>query len=229
MTSRTVVDAVLADPPAVHPMGDGLGVWSTEESCYRFLAAMVAPGARTLETGCGTSTVLLAALGAHHVCVTPGPEERDRLVEHGATRGIDLARVRFEVAPSHEALPRLAAEGLVLDAVLVDGAHGFPLPILDWFYAGSMLRRGGVLVLDDLALPAVDALRRFVDRDPRWRPRAATRKWAAWERTTEGPLAEDWLGQPFHLARRQRAAHLGRRIAGRAARELRQRTGSRSP
>lgn len=215
-----VVGRVLADPPAVHPMGDALGVWSTDEACYRFIAERVGSGSRTLETGCGASTVLLAALGAEHVCVTPGPQEMDRLLDHGASRGISLDRVRFEIASSHEALPRLAAEGLELDLVLVDGGHGFPLPILDWFFAGGLLRAGGVVVVDDLALPAVRMLRRVLDRDPRWRRVAGTRKWAAWERTTSGPLAEDWTSQPYLRNLADTVVHHSRRVRGRLLRQL---------
>jgi predicted O-methyltransferase YrrM len=195
-----VLERVLADQPVVHPMSADpdapLGVWSTEAGCYRFIAERVGPGTRTLETGCGTSTVLLAALGADHICVTPGPEERERLLAHTAARGIPVDRVRFEVASSHEGLPRLAAEGIEVDLVLVDGSHGYPMPIIDWFYAGAMLRRGGVLVLDDLPLPAVRLHARILDRDPRWRRLARTKRWGAWERLSSGPLCEDWTAQP---------------------------------
>jgi predicted O-methyltransferase YrrM len=221
------VDAVLADPPRVHANAP-TGVWSTDASCYRFLADRCGPGSRTLETGCGVSTVLLAALGAEHVCVSPGADETSAIAEHLAARGIDAGRVRFEVAGSHEALPRLLAEGLELDLVLIDGGHGFPMPILDWFYAGSMLRRGGVLVVDDLTLPAVRLLVDVLERDPRWARVAGSAKWGAWERRSAGPLTEDWTAQPHLRNRRERLEHLRRRIGGRLRREL-QGLGRRSP
>jgi predicted O-methyltransferase YrrM len=221
------VDAVLDDPPRVHPNAP-TGVWSTDVDCYRFLADRFRPGTRTLETGCGVSTVLLTVLGAEHVCVTPGADERAAIETHLADRGIDASTLRFEQAASHEALPRLLAEGGELDLVLVDGGHGFPMPILDWFYAGSLLRRGGVLVADDIGLPAVRMLVDVLDRDPRWRRVAGSGKWAAWERQSSGPLAEDWTEQPHLRNRRERADHLRRRITGRLRREL-QRGGRRSP
>ena len=221
------VDAVLADPPRVHPNAP-TGVWSTDIGCYRFLADRCPAGTRTLETGCGVSTVLLAKLGAEPVCVTPGAEERAAIVAHLAAAGIDGSRVRFELAGSHEALPRLLAEGLELDLVLVDGGHGFPMPVLDWFYAGSMLRAGGVLVLDDVGLPAVRLLVDVLDRDPRWTRVAGSAKWAAWERRTGGPLVEDWTEQPHLRNRWERLDHQRRRVTGRLRREL-QRFGRRRP
>lgn len=70
-----LVDRLLAEPPAIHAMEPGddpqMGVWSTDRDCYLLLAETAGPGSCTLETGSGLSTVLLAAVGAHHTCVTP--------------------------------------------------------------------------------------------------------------------------------------------------------------
>lgn len=221
---RLVVERVLADPPAVHPLAAGpgapIGVWATDPDCYRYLADRCPPGTRTLETGCGASTVCFAALGTDHTCVTPGEEEVARIRAHCAARAISLDGVRFEVGSSHEVLPRLAGD---LDLVLVDGGHGFPLPILDWFYAGARLVAGGILVVDDLPLPAVVTLVRFLERDPRWAVRARTAKWAAFERLQGGPLAEDWTSQPFHAEHPRGLAPQLRRVRGRLLRGLRRR------
>ena len=214
-----LVDRILADPPVVHPMEGGpqprMGVWSTEPSCYRLLAERCPPGTRTLETGSGLSTVLFAALGTVHVCCTAGQEEADRVVAHCRTRGIPVDGLRFEVGASHHSLPRLEAEGNELDLVLVDGSHAFPIPVVDWFYAGSLLREGGLLVVDDVDLPAVHVLVRFLDADPRWTPVGGTRKWRAWERQRGGTLSEDWTEQPFYRAPLARAAHPLRWARGR--------------
>jgi predicted O-methyltransferase YrrM len=193
-----------------------MGVWATEESCYRFIADRCAPGARTLETGSGVSTVLFAALGAEHICCTAGQEEADRVLAHCASRGIPSDRLRFEVGSSHHTLPPLEAAGIELDLVLIDGSHAFPLPAVDWFYAASMLRAGGVLVVDDLDLPAVDVLTKFVSKDPRWTQVAGTRKWRAWVRSVGGTLSEDWTEQPFYRSPGSVVRTPLRRIVGKA-------------
>ena len=93
-------------------------------------------------------------------------------------------------------LPRLT--GPSLDLVLVDGGHGFPAPIVDWYYAASRLRQGGVVILDDLQLPQVRlGLHEFLAADPRWERVEATQKWAAYRRLTDGLLREEWREQAF--------------------------------
>jgi predicted O-methyltransferase YrrM len=215
-----IVERVLADPPTVHPMdfsaAPTMGVWSTEASCYRFLAEHCPPGTRTLETGCGTSTVLLTAFGADHICCTAGQEEADRVLADCLARGVAVDDLRFEVGLSYRTLPGLEAAGTTRDLVLIDGSHGFPVPMVDWFYAAALLARGGVLVVDDVNLPAVRLLRRFLDQDPRWESLAGTAKWQAWRRLGEGTLSEDWMAQVWYRTRRRRAVQLAQGAITRA-------------
>lgn len=192
-----------------------LGVWSTDADCYRFLAAHVTAGTRTLETGLGISTALFALLGASHRCVAPGEAEVARLQAYCAERDISLADVTFDQHGSHVALPRVSGE---LDLVLVDGGHAFPLPIIDWFYAGSRLRSGGLMVIDDLPLPGLQPLVRFLELDPRWELVTPLGRWAAWRRLRGGDLAEDWTEQPFYqptLTARELVGQLAGKVRGR--------------
>jgi predicted O-methyltransferase YrrM len=193
-----------------------LGVWSTDRECYLLLADSVAVGGRTLETGSGLSTVLLTAAGARHTCVTPSTEEADRLLAYCASRNIDTTLLTFEIGGSDEVLPRLPQEAM--DLVLIDGSHGFPTPMLDWYYAGSLLRRDGLLVIDDVQLPAVAELCRFIDGDPRWACTRRTEKWIAYRRASEGSLRQDWFLQPFYAAATRRGM---KELPARAWRKLR--------
>jgi hypothetical protein len=191
-------------------------VWATEKSCYEFMARISEPGTRTLETGAGMSTALFAALGTEHTCVTPAAIEADCLRGYFAEKGISSDGVTFCLEPSHIALPQLDGE---YDLVLIDGAHGFPMPILDWFFAARLLRRGGILVLDDVPLPAVGALLDFLEPDPRWELIERRVRWEAFRRLSDGPVLEGQWDQPFYRRKRP----LARRVLGRARRELRAR------
>jgi Methyltransferase domain len=188
------IGRVLADPPQVHPCANG--AWSTDPACYEYMATLVKPGSRTLETGLGVSTVLFALWGCEHTCVVYSEAEVAACRRHLESRGIPAGSVTFHIGPSERVLPSLALRDL--DLVFIDGCHGFPLPTIDWFYAASMLRADGVAVLDDAQLRHVRlGLFDFLNRDPRWARTRRRRKWVAYQRQESGALGEEWEQQPF--------------------------------
>lgn len=222
-----LVDKLSSSPPIVHYMshedmlgGQLTGVWSTEEACYRFMATRCPPGSRTAETGSGVSTILFAGWGAKHLCITPGQEEADAILEYCNANGIPTGDLEFDIAPSDEALTRPSPGAEQLDMFLIDGGHGFPAPIIDWYFGASRLRRGGLLVVDDLQLPAVRLLEDFLEADPSWTRVAGSQKWAAYERGSEGSLLQDWYLQPFYRHPRD-----GTRPVGKVEASLRRRLG----
>jgi hypothetical protein len=192
------LESVLADPPRVHEsMGAEGGVWGTSVDCYRWLAERCGPGVRTLETGCGISTALFAVWGCSHTCVVYNQVEVDVMRTWAAERSIALDDVTFVVGSSADVLPGLESPA-ELDVMFVDGNHGFPAAILDWYYGAGRLVDGGAAVFDDIQLASVRlGLFEFLDADPRWEPVALTEKWAAVLRRSSGSLGEDWPDQPF--------------------------------
>ena len=197
LVRRQTVDRLVADPPIVHrELGnpDG-GVWRTDRDCYECLAEACAPGARTLETGLGISTALFLLLGTRHTCVTLYQSEGDHLLAYCRDRGISTDDLDMRIGYSDEILPTLHGD---LDVVFLDGGHAFPMPMIDWYYAGSRLRLGGLVVIDDIHLPAVRLLTRYLDDDPRWSVRTRTSKWVAYERMSAGPLRDEWTDQLFY-------------------------------
>jgi len=157
--ARSITDELRALPPGLH--GEGNEFWGLAWPALRWLEREVRPGMATLETGAGSSTLAFAAGGADHVAVTPEPGEETRIRAQADRLGIDHSRVRFEIGPSHEVLPRL--DPAPLDLVLIDGAHGFPYPVLDWWFTAERLKPGGRMLIDDAYMPPVavlvDALR----------------------------------------------------------------------
>jgi predicted O-methyltransferase YrrM len=215
MDPSALVSKLLADPPLVHPTqgehtpDSDLSVFHTDRACYELIAETVNQGDTTLETGLGVSTALFASLGAKHHCVVGFSSEVERLRAYFKDRAIDDAQVHFHVGWSDEMLPTLADDG-PLDALLIDGGHGFPTPILDWYYAGSRLRAGGLLILDDVQLPAVSMLDDVLRRDDRWSEVRRTWKWVAYRRDSEGSLREEFFRQPHMQEARTLRAQLRR-------------------
>lgn len=191
----SALDEVIADPPQVHP-GSAHGSWLTDRRCYQFMARTLADGAATLETGLGVSTVLFARWGCRHRCVVGSENEVERLTAYASERSIDMGAVTFEMGHSEDVLPGLALGEL--DLVLIDGGHGFPTPVIDWFYGCRTLKVGGVAIVDDLQLPAVsDYLARYLQLDPSWDDVAREPKWAAFRRLSPAELGGEWITQSF--------------------------------
>ena len=166
---RSLTDELRAAPPGLHGAGDEY--WGLAWAALRWLEENVTAGMATLETGAGSSTIVFAAARADHETVTPDAGEEARIREECERRGVDSSSVRFRIGPSHEVLPAL--DPRPLDLVLVDGAHGFPYPILDWWYLAPRVRVGGLMLLDDAYMPPVGALVDALRAQPAWEVAAA--------------------------------------------------------
>lgn len=158
-----LTDSLKRTPPSLHGEQE---FWGLAWEALAWLERNVEPGLATLETGAGASTMIFAARGATHAVVTPSQQEADRIRRACAERGIDDARVTFHIGRSQDVLPTLTLPPL--DLVLVDGAHGFPYPILDWWHLAPLLRTGGRMLLDDAYLPAVAGIVDFARGSAAW-------------------------------------------------------------
>ena len=159
----TLTETLRAGPPGLH--GDG-EYWGLAWEALAWIERNVEPGMATLETGAGASTIVFAARGAEHEAVTPDPAEEQRIREQCDALGVDHSRVVFRIGLSQDVLPSWPARPL--DLVLVDGAHGFPYPVLDWWFLAPHLREGGRMLLDDAYLPAVAAIVDYARASDAW-------------------------------------------------------------
>jgi hypothetical protein len=150
---------------------------------------------RTLETGCGLSTLVFILRGDDHVCITPDPDEPVQVRRYCNDHGIDDSGVTFHIERSEFLLPTL--ETRPLDLVLIDGSHSFPQVFIDYFYSAQSLKVGGTMVIDDVHLWTGKVLRDFLRTETEWE------MIAEWDGRTIAfrKLAElqprDWFEQPF--------------------------------
>ena len=188
---------ILENPPAPHR--DELGqpvLWGLTNEVLHFIEERVGPGSRTLETGCGVSTVLFALTGAQHICIAPGREEIERLQAYCLQNEICTSDITFHVEVSENALPALKCEPL--DLVLIDGRHGFPAPFIDFYYTAGKLKVGGLLVVDDTWLWTGEILKQYLLSEPEWKHEAEfSQRTSVFRKLGEGSESKEWCHQSF--------------------------------
>jgi predicted O-methyltransferase YrrM len=127
---------------------------------------------RTIEIGLalGMSALFLCQAvmrcDGRHVAIDPFQEQswngaglrtlRDAGVE-------DLVEVIEE--ESQLALPRLLSEGRQFDFAFVDGDHRFEGVFLDLYYMTRLIKPGGLVVVDDMWMPAVRTAVAYVEKN----------------------------------------------------------------
>jgi predicted O-methyltransferase YrrM len=139
-----------------------------------------------LGLGLGTLSLCEALLevgrpGAQHVVVEGFPDDfggaGSRTVRAAGVDGM----VEFVHEESQLALPRFAGEGRCFDLALIDGDHRFEGVFLDLCFADRLVRPRGLVIVDDLWMPAIRLAVSYVERNLGWGllPGAMTRafKW----------------------------------------------------
>jgi predicted O-methyltransferase YrrM len=117
---------------------------------------------RTIEVGLalGMSALFfveaVSERGGRHVAIDPFQAESwngaglRTLREAGVGEVVEVIEEESQIA-----LPRLVAEGRGFDFAFVDGDHRFEGAFLDIYFMTRLVRPGGLVVVDDMWLPAV--------------------------------------------------------------------------
>jgi precorrin-6B methylase 2 len=122
------------------------------------------PFGATAETGCGGSTIILSRMSGRHLAFAI--EGADRTISELREQDDFRAEgVTFVEGESKETLPGYPIP-TGLDLVLLDGPHAYPLPQVEFAYLAPHLRIGGWLVIDDIQIPSVHDLFRFLREEP---------------------------------------------------------------
>jgi predicted O-methyltransferase YrrM len=175
----------------------GRATFGISPATARLLDASLTPQSVTLETGAGLSTLVILRRGvARHISVTPYPGEFEAIRAYCASVGIGTEPWQPVTASSLDWLPSAALPPL--DLVLIDGAHAFPAPFVDWCYTAESLKIGGLMVVDDLQLVTARILADFMRADERWDEVRRDHRFAVYRKRVH-PLRDerDWLAQAW--------------------------------
>lgn len=192
-------ESLLSPEHAARLASGELACYGIEPEVLSFIADNVGEGSRTLETGAGCSTLVFAIRGCDHIAVTPSRSEITLITHYAAQHEICCDMVHFVQESSDRYLARVEIEGL--DLVLLDGKHAFPWPIVDWFFAADRLRKGGVMIIDDVQIRSVSILADFMRLEPGWKVmREFSGKTIAFLKTRDSIRNVAWHMQPFSFA-----------------------------
>lgn len=202
MDVHEVLAALERERPAFHRDGAGRDAsWPVSPGLLELLATEAGPGSTTLETGAGWSTVVLVATGAKHTSISPVEHEPQRIEDWCAVHEVATDRWRHLLGGSADVLPRVEIQPL--DLLLIDGAHAFPLPAIDWYYGTRHLREGGLVIVDDLQLWPCRIVADFLDGDDGWERTVAGDRFAVFRTLAPGSeLTSRWWGQQPYVIER---------------------------
>lgn len=153
---------------------------------------------RSVETGCGATTLLLSHLSEHHTVFaldiggSVANVRRSPLLREGV--------VSFVEGPSQRMLPQHYFDEK-LQLAIIDGPHAYPFPDLEYYFIYPHLETGALLVLDDIHIRTINNLFQFLCRDEMFRLDEVVRTTAFFTRTEApmfDPVGDSWRQQKYN-------------------------------
>lgn len=199
-TPDNTSDAVLARIAALPSDWHGAGTMLADvlAAMVRLLGRRVQ---RSVETGAGKTTLLFSHLSEHHTVFAVDGGKSLTVTRRSPL--LNAERVEFVDGPTQRTLfqhPFVEP----LDAVLIDGPHGYPFPELEYWVLYRHIREGGWLIVDDIHIPTIHRLFTFLCEEPMFELVEIVQCTAFFRRTAAplfDPYCDGWYLQPFNTSR----------------------------
>jgi hypothetical protein len=159
----------------------------------------------TMETGCGASTVLMSLISPKHYAFCHDDRRHAASSVNFVTESplYSATRSTFVFGPTQQTLPSFQFDGPI-DFALMDGPHAFPFAELEYYAIYPRLKVGAVLALDDVHIPTIHNLFRFLSDEIMFEPIGRTGNLALFRRTsapTFDPFGDGWKLQQYNRRR----------------------------
>jgi precorrin-6B methylase 2 len=186
---------LIQDNPSFHVWGDGKPAnFGVSNAVVEAIQSRLKPGFATLETGSGKSTFAFLIKGCTHISIAPDAGEGERIKQYCADNQFPI-QFTFIAESSAKALPRILDTLPELDFVFIDGAHRYPFAEIDYHFTEQKLKVGGYMVVDDVHMPSVRQLFRFLKKEKNWKLDELVGNTAFFIKTSEEVLINDWQNQ----------------------------------
>lgn len=195
MNVERVVEQIVALPPDWH------GAGSLKSGVLKAIArhGQGLDLRCTAETGSGKSSLLFSHLAHRHLvfAMDDGNGSVRRVQESPLLKpGV----VEFIEGPTQKTVPAYDFSE-PLQMVMLDGPHGYPFHHLEYYYVYPHLAEGGVLIVDDIDIPSIYDMYRFLKRDDMFALIEVVHTTAFFRRTAApvfNPLADGWWLQGYN-------------------------------
>ena len=195
MNVERVVEQIVALPPDWH------GAGSLKSGVLKAIArhGQGLDLRCTAETGSGKSSLLFSHLAHRHLvfAMDDGNGSVRRVQESPLLKpGV----VEFIEGPTQKTVPAYDFSE-PLQMVMLDGPHGYPFHHLEYYYVYPHLAEGGVLIVDDIDIPSIYDMYRFLKRDDMFALIDVVHTTAFFRRTAApvfNPLADGWWLQGYN-------------------------------
>jgi predicted O-methyltransferase YrrM len=161
---------------------------------------------KTLEVGMAYGTSAMAfslahkelgnTRGLHHYAIDPFQKTQWKGLGLWNVKQVGYAsHVKLLEMPSAQALPKLVeTHAGSFDVILIDGWHTFDATLLDAIYSVTLLRKGGYLIIDDMWMPSIKQVARYLETNYRHLKKLAQGTSIVFQKI--GADARDWN---FHV------------------------------
>lgn len=154
----------------------------------------------TCETGTGRTTAILSHVSERHVVFAL--EKSGNLGVGRETNWIRNEAVDYRLGSSQITVPSNGFSGQCLDFVLIDGPHAYPFPDLEYYYLYPHIKAGGWLVVDDVHIPTINNIFKFLLEEPMFRFDRRIGNTAFFQRTSApvfDPHGDGWWDQAYNV------------------------------
>src|SRR5262249_6629689 len=142
---------------------------------------------RSVETGSGATTLLLSHLSQHHTVFAFDAAGSVSNVKSSPL--FHAVTTTYIEGPTQVTLPKHTFSHKIQFA-LIDGAHSYPFPDMDYFYFYPLIEPGGILVVDDIQIPSIRRMYDIIRADDMWEYIEVVHRNMAFFRRTGAPTMD---------------------------------------
>lgn len=199
-----MLDAFLTNIPNLHTWDNGT-TWNTGgfeafhfSPLHELIAELLPAHPAFIETGAGASTIFFLLHDPERVVsIAPDAALFRRISAYCAEHGISTAPLEQHIDCSEWALPGMARTGLAFDFALIDGDHSLERTVIDFFYLNHMLKRNGLLMIDDVNIHSAKEVVRLIRNEPDFTPVFDLRKALVFRKNTDNRTLRAWCDQSY--------------------------------